>query len=137
MERWLEDDPSWLDAADAVGDQVSDFRTSENRLSVFEVPSEDSKSHLRVAAALTASRGKLDDVEYCLIDEEMLSRVAVKTEATPGRTPDPVVNSWHKDLVDLSGLVLTRLAVEVRTLAKERFLREDLQDELLTAIRDG
>lgn len=137
MDRWLSDDPPWLGANDAVGDQVSDLKTSENRLSVFEVPPADPSTPLRIAAALTAARERLDDVEYCLFDDATLSRIAVRTKAAPGRTPDPLVNSWHKDLVELSGNLLTNLAMELRLIEKGRVLREDLQKELLAAIREG
>ena len=136
MDRWLDDAPDWLQPDDAVGDQVSDLLTRGNSLSVYALPDLQEKTVVRVAAAISAGRDRVQDVDYVVLDGELLERVSAKIEKTQGRTNDPFVDDWHRDIVQVSGRLLTRLAVAMRDLDRDRVLAERVQSDLVTAIRD-
>jgi hypothetical protein len=102
----------WLERAEIPADPLTDFRTQDNQLSMFIV--EDNQSNLaQVITALAATRGRPDKYDYLLFEEQVLSTVNVTVHRTRGDTPDNAVNSWHLDLVDLSGSKLLALVTEI------------------------
>jgi hypothetical protein len=133
---WTEEPPHWLARDDAIGCQIADLsnRMVENTVSIYAVPDTLPQTLLRLGAALLATRQKLEDVHYLLFDAAVLERVAAEVEKSPGETTDPVVDDWHRDLIHVSGNLLTRLAMELRSLQPERLLREELRAELKLAI---
>ena len=46
---------------------------------------------------------------YVLFDSELLHVMNISTQVEEGATPDRDANSWHRDLVDLSGHKLVAL----------------------------
>lgn len=110
--RWYRlEGVSWLAEGDVHADPLADLPTSENRLSVWHV--EDDRSNLeRVVAALAASCGAVSNLDYALLDQQVLSTtLKVKIEGNRGASPDDKANeSWHRDLVELSASKLVELA---------------------------
>jgi hypothetical protein len=133
---WLETSPAWLPAGEATADEVTNLKTSNNELSVYAV-SRDDTTAFRVATALAASRQKLQDFDYILFEDAVLIGLDIRVKSSSGTTPDAEVNTWHSDLIQLSGTTLARLAAELRKLPKGRFLKERLQDDLLIAVKPG
>ena len=94
-------------------DPLGDLRTSHNKLSVFEV--EDRSNVDRILAALAAGGMKLSSKGFVLFDSELLAEIGIEIEASLGQTDDEKINSWHKDLINLSGHKLVKLARAILT----------------------
>jgi hypothetical protein len=108
--RWYKADAqAHLDAGDVPADPLGDLRTSENKLSVYQVAEDDSNIE-RIARALACSRQYLDDVGYVLFDVSVLEKASIELDPNDGTTVDSVVNRCHADLVDLTGNKLVALA---------------------------
>ncbi len=63
---------------------------------------------------MAASRDVLDKLDYAAFDIALLSDLRIKIEAAPGGTPDDEVNTWHRDLVELTASKLTDLGLAMR-----------------------
>lgn len=128
----------WLEKDEIPADPLTDLPTSDNALSVYIV--EDDKSNLdRVITALAATRERPDKYDYLLFDERALSIANVKTELTRGNTPDDLVNSWHLDLVELSGSKLLALVTEIlrSDYRTARWLESVVKDKLQRGMKAG
>ena len=136
--RWtLDKDLPWLAEGDIPADPLSDLATSENKLSVFLV--EDDRSNLdQVVTAVAATRGHLAVFDYALFDQQLLPQLNIKIESTDGGTLDQVVNSWHRDLVELSALKLVELAKAILANAeKNRVLEKKIGQLMAQAVSLG
>jgi hypothetical protein len=112
--RWLKSEAApWLAKGDVPADPLGDLKTSQNRLSVWEVL--DRSNIERIVRALAVSSQKLADMGYVLFDSSLLATAGINTVAENGTTPDEEANNWHRDLIDLSGnklVILTKLILE-------------------------
>ena len=108
--RWLKAEAEpWLERGEVPADPLADLQTQGNRLSVWEV--EGDRSNLeRVVRALAANRERLADTGYVLFDSNLLTDAGVVATFERGNTADEEANSWHRDLIDLSGDKLVLLA---------------------------
>lgn len=105
----------WLDksgASIAPADIVSDFKTKENKLSLWRI--EDDKSNLcRVIVAIScnkADRTTIKQFEYVMIDSRCLQSKGFKINQTDGNTKDKEANKkWHYDINELSGDMLLQI----------------------------
>lgn len=106
---------------------MGDLRTTENKLSVYQV-AEDGSNVERIARALACGRQRLDDLGYVLFDVSVLAKASIELHPNDGKTDDPVVNRCHADLIDLTGNKLVALARcmllegESDTIPKKRIL---------------
>jgi len=108
--RWYrEQKPTWLKQGDVPADSVTDLKTSDNKLSVFQCSDPDSEID-RIVAALAASGSQEDPVDYALIDRKQIDDAEILMQPSLGNTPDEKANGLHHDLVELSGEKLARLA---------------------------
>jgi len=136
--KWYKNENvSWLAEGELQADALSDLETKNNELSVWYV--EDDKSNLeQIAAALAASGDAISNLDYALLDQEVLSEVSIKVRNTRGGSPDKKVNSWHRDLVELSATALFELAKAIQTKAtKERILPRDIGRLIKRAVDAG
>jgi hypothetical protein len=109
VNRWLKTEAAlWLAKGDVPADPLGDLATKENRLSVWEVAGDRSNLE-RIVRALAVNRDRISDMGYILFDSVHLSTADIDSVAANGQTPDAGANSWHRDLVDLSGNKLVRL----------------------------
>ena len=107
--RWLKAEATpWLDRGDVPADPIGDLRTNGNRLSVWELVPDRSNLE-RIVRAIAVGRDKVSDMGYVLFDSALLETADIGTRAERGTTPDVEANSWHRDLVDLSGHKLVAL----------------------------
>ena len=120
--RWYKQDLPWVAANDIPPDPLGDLTTSENKLSVWYVKND--KSNLdQVLAAIAASSGSLSNLDYALFNEHILSEF--KIEQSLGGTPYDTVNTfYHRDLTELSGLRLVKLAKAILTNAERKRVPE-------------
>jgi len=108
--RWLKDEARpWLENGDVPADALSDLRTSQNELSVWEVAADRSNLE-RIVRALVITRQDIAHTGFVLFESEWLGAIGIAVSADrPGKTPDEGANAWHRDLIDLSGNKLVAL----------------------------
>jgi hypothetical protein len=134
---WREPIAAWLDRGEIPADCLTDLKTKDNTLSVYEVASE--ADQLRVATALALQRaigGKkqrqsLSDIAAMVFEEQLLGTLGIEVKAIHGKTTDDTVNKWHFDMVALSGRQLANLALElVKQTQPKTFTHKQMLKEL-------
>ncbi len=112
LNKWdRENTYPWLAQGDIPADPITDLKTSNNRLSVFQVNDGDEVRINKVVAGLAATKQKLNPVAYILFDVELPSRLGIQVEKKNGNTGLEIVNDWHFELIELSAqnlILLTR-----------------------------
>lgn len=109
----------WLAKEDLQADALVDLATKGNRLSVYVV--EDDQSNLdRIIASVAANCDFISDFDYALFAQEALDDIKINAEETSGETPDALVNTWHRDLTELSAANIFALAKVIGTKAERR-----------------
>jgi hypothetical protein len=114
--RW-QSDPPWLSAGELQAAALFDLRFSNNKLSMWKI--EDDSSNLeRILSALATSSGKtsIDNVDYVLLDQNLVQALGVKIEKSSGGTPDSVANrDWHYDCIELCVSDIVNIAKRIKT----------------------
>lgn len=107
--KWLAQDPEWLQKGDVPADPIACLKTDQNTLSVFSI--KDDRANLsRVLAAYAAKRQQVAQIDFALFNENKIREKGYKMASTKGNTPDRVVNDWHIEIQELSGSYLVELA---------------------------
>lgn len=115
------DDRAWLDQGDTQADVVKCLYPADNRLSVYLLDQPAGQME-RVVAALALTRDHLSHMDVAVIPDSVLEECSIQSASMEGETPDPAVNQWHIDLVELSIAKIARLAVAIKARAQiERF----------------
>ena len=104
---------TWLGAQEVQADAVECLMTRQNRLSVFVLDRVDDRTE-RVVAALAVTRDSLAHLDLAIAPEEVLARCDIRRDRVQGQTPDPGVNDWHEDLVELTAGKIVRLAAAIK-----------------------
>jgi hypothetical protein len=136
--KWYKNENvSWLAEGELQADAMADLSTKDNELSVWHI--EYDRSNLeQVVAALAAGRDSIANLDYALFDQQILSAIGIKIKDTKGGSPDEKVNSWHRDLMELSATKLMELAKAIQTkAAKERILPKDIIRFIKQAAESG
>ncbi len=131
----------WLDRqiAEKFGglqaDALKNFKTSENKISVFKVDEDNIKeSVIRILVALACGRQSLDKVDYALFDSDIIKKLDIQFDKIEGTTPDQTVNKLHIDLKKLSGDIICELAKSIQNSGElERLYERDIKK----AINEG
>ena len=105
---------TWLGAQEVQADAVECLMTRQNRLSVFVLDRVDDRTE-RVVAALAVTRDSLAHLDLAIAPEEVLARCDIRRDRVQGQTPDPGVNDWHEDLVELTAGKIVRLAAAIKS----------------------
>jgi len=137
--RWYEKPAEpFLASGDVPADPLADLRTDGNCLSVFCID-EDKANLERVLAAYASNRDIIANLDYALIDAQLLEKIGITCIKTVGQLPDQAVNnSWHRDLTGLSGLNLVALAKEILTKGEKLRVSQPRVVELIrTAVDSG
>ena len=100
--NWRYDDQEWLSVDEIQSDVLNDLQSKQNKLSIWIV--EDDESNLnRILAALSANRDNPSNLDYVLLDFEILEELGIKHERTNGNTIDEELNKqYHIDFKYLS-----------------------------------
>jgi len=136
--KWYKNEQvPWLPEGELQADTLTDLSTKSNELSVWHI--EDDRSNLeQVVTALAAGRDNIASLDYALFDQQTLLAINIKIKETKGGSPDEKVNSWHRDLVELSATKLMALAKVIQTEAvKGRILPKDIIRLIKQAIASG
>jgi len=129
--------PAWVPQADVQSDALKDLETLDNELSVWLV--EDDLSNLaRILAALAANRDQLANIDFALLDLEVITTLGLLLQPTVGLTPDRTVSLLHRDLAQVTATQLTQLAQAITTHARlERRSKSQVRAFLLDSIAAG
>jgi hypothetical protein len=105
----------WLKADELQADALGDLYTENNALFVWFVTND--KSNLqRVAAALAGNCEYLSNLDYALLNIELIADLNMKMVQKAGDSADETANSsWHYDLTELSAVNLIALAKMIFT----------------------
>lgn len=126
--KWY--DQPWLPAGELPADALVDLRTQKNELSVWRVEPGEGNLNAVIAALASNKTDKLDNLDYVLIDEEVVTNLGIQYVKTDGDSPHSDANSrWHCDLVELTG-------AKVLGLAREMKLRQAEHKRVHTAVRE-
>jgi hypothetical protein len=130
--RWFTE---WLPRGEVPADALVDLRSTDNELSFWLV--DESRVNLdAVIVALAANRNYLSKLDFAVIDEADVAALGIRSKQTEGDTPDDAVNkTWHRDLVELTGTKVIRLAERLE--AQPRVSEKKVKEMLLKALRDG
>ncbi len=119
IDRWYEEErPDWVGEEDIHADPLCDFIAYENAITLWHIT--DGKANFKqVVAAVSATSGHLTQFDYGIIEEDLISDLAIRMEHTHGNSASNIVNAnFHRDLVEISGLKLVELAKAFWTLAE-------------------
>jgi hypothetical protein len=87
---------------------------------------------------LKINKRKWDKVEYGLFDDEIIEKVNIDAQISPGNTPIEIANRWHRDLIHLTVEKASNLVKAIfGNLEKKRLDREEIQNMILRAFRDN
>ena len=136
IRRW--DSLPWLPTGDLQADSLKDLKTENNCLSVWWV--EDDLSNLdQVVAALAANCDDVANFDYSLFDQNLISVDNIEAKRIKGASLDENANSsWHRDLAEMSGFKLVRLAKSIFTgSTKKRILEKQVLKLIAKAVASG
>jgi hypothetical protein len=132
-------DVQWLEEGELQADALGDLETTHNELSVWHI--QDDKSNLgRVVAALAIGNGSrnLANVDYALVDLQTVLDLDIQLVTTQGETLDAEVNSWHRDLVEMTASKLMGLASAIQTNGeKERLSPKKVASLVNSSVEEG
>lgn len=131
------DRQNWLKASDAPADALNDLRTKQNLLSVFTIKSKE-EGLARVIGAYALTRDHVAHFDFAIVSHRILRRLKIDISDSSGETPDPEVNEWHIDLVNLSGPKLASFAGKI---SKEgqiiRYTKEEVKKSIKISLDSG
>lgn len=123
----------WLVEGELQADALADLKTSNNTLSVWLIH-DDGSNLEQVVTALAATRQNTANLDYALLDLAWVSQLDIRSNPVAGDTPDPGVNGWHLDLVELSAKKLLRLA---ETILEQATIERISEKALVRLIREA
>jgi hypothetical protein len=111
--HWDRELPVFVDRGDITATCLVNLSVVDNSMSAWELTENDSNLQ-RVLAALAAKRDFLEPLDYLVFDSDIPVRLGLRVQNNPGATADKVANeTWHRDLVEISGKKLLALALEL------------------------
>ena len=114
--RYWDREP-WLGTGDVKGDAAKCLMTEKSSLSVYVLEDPDAQME-RVVAALALTRDSLNIIDWAIVPETVLDSCEIQWESVEGTTPDPDVNQWHYNLVELTLAKIAQLAAAIRSQGK-------------------
>ena len=134
---WYSENYPWLPNNDFPADPVTDLRTTDNSLSVWEID-EDRSNLQRVVTALAGNRDRIEKIDYVIFAKRTIADVSIKTKKSKGGTSDEGVNGWHLDLVEISAKKLLSLAKAIYDEGERyRILGKKIEKLLGDGIKSG
>lgn len=126
----------WVPEGEVQADVLGDFRTEQGTLSVWEID-EGCNNLEAVITALSSSRSNLQNLDYVLVEQEIVAGLGIKIEGIPGDTPYEAANqAWHRDLRHLTATHVARLAFScLRTGTSARVPRKHIARLLAEAVQ--
>lgn len=118
--RWMPGrDSTWPPQGEVAADALKDLGTTDGKLSVWFV--EDDLSNLEdVLLALAANREIIEQIDFALITLTAEFEREFKVQAQPGDTPYLKARGFHRDICELTGARLCRLADVILNSQRQR-----------------
>ena len=132
--RWSR--PQWIvgTAIAWQGDALGDLSTQKNMLSVYLADSGDRVD--QVVAALAANRCNLVNLDYVLIEGDVLSHLHLQTVQEKGETMHRLVNELHYDIPELTAANVFALMKSISAEDVVRVPKPKVKALLQRAIQD-
>jgi hypothetical protein len=113
--KWYRENPDlqWFIQDELQADALYDLKTENNTLSVWHIVDDHSNKE-QIVTALAATRQYATQFDYFLIQEYFIHEINIKISEVVGDSPDRMINSWHRDLIELSAEKLMRLAKTIQ-----------------------
>ncbi len=118
----------WLPDSECRGDALKSLRSTDCSLSIFRLEEDSTEQMERMLAAFAAQRGRAADLDFAILAEPDFIGLGLRLANAPGKTPDSVVNSWHRNIVELSASRIQQLAMCLQSQAT--FCRKREKDVL-------
>ena len=133
--RWSR--PSWTDGStvDWQGDALTDLSTMRNALSVYQADS-DEMLH-QVIAGFAANRDRLANVDYAVIEGQLLDAMNLQVVSSDGETPHRGANRLHHDIVNLTADNVLRLVRSISADDVQRVPARTVKTFIQRALADG
>ena len=119
-------------------DVFSDLKTDSNQLSVWYI--DDDLANLdHVLTALAANLDRLSNVDYVLLNNDVVMALNLGIKQTDGGSLDQQVNQWHRDLDIRTAGRLVDFAKEIysRADSRRRKPEKELKRLLVRAVSSG
>jgi len=115
---WFDPLGDWLPPNKVVADVFHrGLRTTEGNLSTYFVAVDNYQNNVedppeveRIVAAYACTRNKIQNVDFVMIPTDALEATGLEYKESDGNTADDAVNSWHRDIIELSTEKLSRFA---------------------------
>jgi hypothetical protein len=136
--KWYRNpDLPWLSEGELQADALYDLKTDNNILSVWHILDDHSNKE-QIITALAATRQHPVQFDYFLLEEQYPRELNIKIVEIPGDSPDQGINSWHRDLIELSAEKLMQLARAIQLHAqRERIPHSNVRRLLAQALLSG
>ena len=133
--RWYR--PDWTDGntIDWQADALGDLSTGQNALSVYLADSDEMVNH--AVAALAANRKNLANLDYAIIDGDLLTRMNLQAVQNPGKTLHQLANGLHHDITNLTAANIFVLMQSITATSVTRVPHKHVKVLLERAINDG
>lgn len=133
--RWSR--PSWTDghSPDWQGDALNDISTMRNSLSVYQADS-DEMLH-QVVAGFAANRDNLANVDYAMIEGQLLDSMNLLVVSSDGETPHTGANRLHHNIVNLTADNILRLVQSISADDVKRVPARTVKTFIQRALADG
>ena len=115
--------PEHVAGDDVPADCLTDLRVRDNELSLWHIE-DDEKNLNGVVTALASAVHFPAKIDILLFDTSIIQNLSLKLRSTVGKTPRTDINTWHRDLVELSGKKLVEFAIAVFYGAESRRVPE-------------
>ena len=124
----------WLGQSESRGDVLKGLKATNSALSIFVIDDDSSEQIERTFAAFAAARGEPGRVDFAIVQHAELAALDLNIAEELGKTPDAVVNQWHRNVIQLSAGRIHSLAQFLQTHAV--FCRKR-ETEVLKLVRNG
>src|SRR5687767_10599468 len=115
--KWIA--PEWVPAGEVPAAALTDLRADANVLSLWRIEA-DRHNLTTVVTALASKRDRLDKLDYALVPEASVAAIPIASVEIDGDTPHRTANKYHRDLIELTGRKLCRLAEEIIAMERAR-----------------
>jgi len=135
--KWY--DTPWLQNGEVPADALVDLRTQNNELSVWRIEPDRANLNAVIAALASNKTDRLANLDYVLLDEEVVIALGIQSVKSDGDSPHRHANShWHWDLVHLTAAKVLGLAREMkRREAEHKRVQHTAVREILRAALQG
>ena len=91
----------------------------------------------RILTAIAANRKTFGSLDYAVFDDSLLEPIGLVVEAQAGKTPDPLVNTVHYDITQLTVGKIIQFANVISDADHDRLTPPTVKRAILEAFQAG